>query len=70
MTIELDDKEKNLVGFALACYIEDMDRRIKKEQKAGKDMSNAISQRNEIEQITYTKIIPNSWCGPKPSHWK
>lgn len=66
---DLTNDEMHLIGFALACYLEDLDKRLKKEGR-NRDMSMAIEQRNKIEQITYTKIIPNSWCGQKPSYWK
>jgi len=66
MIIELTDDEAALIGFALACYIEDTEKQIRKhpERKTG------LPQLHRIEQLTYTKIIPNSWSGPKPSYWK
>lgn len=59
---ELTDAEKQLIGFALACYLEDAERKFKKNPAA-------MKQVKEIERITYTKIIPGSWSGPKPSDW-
>lgn len=35
------------------------DKEIRKLRKQGKDMTLATD-----------KLIPDSWCGPKPSHWK
>ena len=66
---ELTIDEAKLIGFAVACYLEDLDKEIKKESRK-RDMKLAIEQRNRVEQIAYTKLIPESWCGPKPSYWK
>lgn len=66
---ELTDDEAKLIGFAVACYLEDLDREIKRESRK-RDMTAAIAQRNKIEQIAYTKLIPDSWCGPHPKYWE
>lgn len=66
---ELTEAEKHLIGFALACYLEDTEIRLKKLKRQGNDVNGALFQLKTIERITYTKIIPNSWSGPKPKEW-
>jgi hypothetical protein len=67
MTIELTDEERSLLGFHLACRLEDYEKEIKKakpEFRAG-----ATKQFRQLEKLIYTKVIPDSWCGPKPRYW-
>lgn len=63
MIIELNDNERASIGFALAAYLEDVEKRLKR-------YPEAMKQIHEIERITYTKIIPEAWSGPKPLWWK
>ena len=61
MAIDLTDQERKLIGFALACHIDD---RIKeaKRRKFGPEHPYC-AQVAEIQRVTYTKIIPESLCG-------
>jgi len=63
---ELTPEEKKLLGFAIACYLEDLDKRLRNIPR------HLLSwqQRNKIEKILYTKLIPESWKGPKPTYWE
>lgn len=69
--MELTDEERKLIGFALACYLDDAEKRlVKDEKRVGLGFSKeARKQLHQIEEITYTKLIPESWCGPKPAYW-
>lgn len=66
----LTEEELSIIGFALACYLEDNAKQIKAHAKKGADVSNALEQNERIKCITYTKIIPNSWCGERPKSWE
>lgn len=58
------DEERKFIGFHLACQLEDYDRMIKKTKS-----TQAIPQWRRLEKLIYTKIIPESWSGPKPKYW-
>lgn len=63
--VTLTAEERQLVGFHLACRLEDYDKQLK---KAGDpEIGRRMWQR--LEEVTYTRIIPESWCGPKPAYW-
>jgi hypothetical protein len=68
--MDLTDEERHFLGFHLACQLEDYGKMIKKECKDAKSREAATAQWRRLEQLIYTKFIPESWCGPKPSYWK
>lgn len=68
--MELTDEEQKFRGFHLACQLEDYEKKIKKSAKAGHDVKLAWEQWQRLEQLIYTKFIPEAWYGPKPSYWK
>ena len=63
MIIDISDDEARLIGYHLACRLDDYERVAKKSPEARK-------QWQALEELIYTKVIPNSWCGPKPEYWK
>ena len=66
MENNITDDERKLIGFALACYLEDFEKRLEKSNQNPKENTVFVS----IEKLTYTKIIPESFSGPKPDYWK
>lgn len=68
--IDVTDEEKKFLGFHLACQLEDYEKSIRKSANKGHDMKLAWEQWRRLEQLIYTKFIPESWCGPKPNYWK
>jgi len=67
--MELTDEEQKFIGFHLACQLEDYDKQIKKHCRDAKSKEAATAQWRRLEKLTYTKFIPESWCGPKPKYW-
>lgn len=68
--VNVTDEERKFLGFHLACQLEDYGKEIKKLEKAGHKVTEAREQWQRLEQLIYTKVIPESWHGPKPSYWK
>lgn len=68
--IDLTDEERKFLGFRLAIHLEDSEKLLKKREKQGFNILAAREQIQRLEQLTYTKIIPESWHEPKPSYWK
>lgn len=66
MIFELTEEERTQLGFHLACRLEDLEK-IAKKQKSDSGIHKVIQ---ELEEFTYTKVIPESWSGPKPDYWK
>lgn len=64
--IDVTDEERRLIGFALACYIEDTEKAIKRPPKCvimidgGKMAKERLAT---IQRLTYTKVIPDSLTG-------
>lgn len=69
MNIEVTDEERHFLGFHLACQLEDYGKQISKLRKQGKDMTGAQNQWNRLALLIYTKVIPDSFSGPRPSYW-
>lgn len=65
----MTDADKKFIGFRLALHLEDSEKKIKKEERKGRDMNMARQQLERLEKLTYTEFIPESWCGPKPAYW-
>lgn len=64
---KLTANERKFLGFHLACRLEDYEKELKK----NKSFSGAgLNQFQELEELVYTKLIPESWSGPNPQHWK
>lgn len=70
MSVTLTDEERNLLGFHLACRLEDLEKQERAIRKKGVDTSGVQSTIRTLEELIYTRIIPESWSGPKPSYWK
>ena len=68
--MNISDEERKFLGFHLACRLEDYEREIKKVAKGHYDVSAATEQLHRLEELVYTELIPESWCGPKPAYWK
>lgn len=64
--IDCTDEERRMIGFALACYIEDAEKTIKHPPKGvvmfdgGKMARERLAQ---VQRLTYTKVIPESLTG-------
>ena len=70
MLVNLTDEERKAVGFAVACYLDDHEKRIKREQLRQRgDTTLAWKQFHTIEKLCYTKIIPEAWGGPPNPNW-
>lgn len=61
MPIDVTDEERKLIGFGLACYIEDAEKRGRK-LKFPPDHPY-MQQLAKIQRLTYTKVIPESLTG-------
>jgi len=67
MILELTPEEKSLLSFALTCRLDDYEKDIKQEEKRqGKSLPEARKHHSDLARLIYTKIIPESLCGP----WK
>jgi hypothetical protein len=63
----LSDEDKKFLGFCLACYIEDYEKEIKREErKQNKTLTGARASLARVIKLTYTEFIPESWHGAKP----
>ena len=59
--MNLTEEERKLVGFALACYIEDAEKFARK-RGFGKDHMYC-ARLAQVQRLVYTKIIPEALCG-------
>lgn len=64
--MELTDKETKTIAFHLACRLEDFEKELRK-RKIRPETNEVFV---ELEQFVYTRLIPESWCGPRPTYWK
>lgn len=51
------------IGFMCHCYLDDLEKNIKKDAKSGKDMQFAKELHAQKTRLVYTKIIPDSLSG-------
>ncbi len=63
--MNMNQEERTAIGFACACYLDDLAKRLKKEHKDPHENRVWVM----IERVTYTEIIPDSWSGPRPEYW-
>ncbi len=68
--IDINDEERQFLGFHLACQLEDYEKSIKKNCKDAESRQRATKQLQRLEKLIYTKIIPEAWCGPHPKYWE
>jgi hypothetical protein len=67
MILELTPEEKSMISFALTCRLADLEVEIKaEERKQKKSLPEARASHAQLARLIYTKIIPESLCGP----WK
>jgi hypothetical protein len=67
MELHLTPEEKSLLSFNLASRLDDYEKEIKKEEKRqGKQLPEARASHAQLAKLLYTKLIPESLCGP----WK
>lgn len=66
MSLTLTDKEQAFVAFHLACRLEDYEKTLKR----NKVTAEGWNQFYALEKLIYTKFIPESWSGPRPSYWE
>lgn len=60
----LTEEERKLIGFCLACYIEDAETKLRKMRKQGTGTPNEFAARlARVQRLTYTKIIPEALTG-------
>lgn len=64
--MEITDDERKLIGFHLACRLEDFEVELKKNKQEPEDNDIYV----KLEQLIYERIIPESFNGPRPKYWK
>ena len=62
----LTEREVKFLAFHLACRLEDYEKELKKHKAFH---GPALEQFRALEKLVYTKMIPDSYCGPKPEWW-